>query len=170
MKTNIHFETITWSRIYSNHSASHSFEYQPRGARSFDHQGSYVAYWVPSVSKICKVRALFLKRCILQKLFELHKNRIHFYINDIHFYKNCVYFTTTQCLLCYKNVCVLFFKHTYKVVLRFRPSNIKMLSTRLIYIYMCVYNHTNSLDYILAIMNCVPLKANRKIVAIVAFW
>ena len=65
------------------------------------------------------------------------KNCIKFCINCMLFYKKCVHLYDNKmyallqkvCVFLYKKVCILFFKHTYKVLLRFRPSNIKMLST-----------------------------------------
>ena len=69
MRINIHFETLTWSSICSNHSANHSHECPLGGPDHWTNwnQGSYVAYCVQSVSKICKVRACHLKKITFTK-------------------------------------------------------------------------------------------------------
>ena len=135
MKTNIHLETLTWSNVYSNHSASHS-HCLLRGARSIGQLESGILTWHIEYRQLPKsVKCVrYYKKCVLlqKKMFKIHKNCMHFYKKCVHLYNN------KMCVLLQK-VCIQFFKHTYKVLVRFRPSNIKMLSTRLYCLIVLVY-------------------------------
>ena len=131
MKTNIHLETLTWSSVCSNHSASHS--HCP--LRVPDQLANWDLTWhieCRQFPKSVKCVRYYKPMCTFTNMFKIHKNCIHFYINWMHFYKKCVHLYNNKMCALLQKVRIQFFLHTYRDLLRFRPSNIKMLSTRLV--------------------------------------
>ena len=76
-----------------------------------------------------KNAALYYKKCVFfnnKKMFKLIQ-KMRAYLQ-----KQNVCTTTKKCVFLMHKMCILFFNYTYNVLLIFRPSNIKMVCTRLI--------------------------------------
>ena len=106
-----------------------------RGADDLNHWNPDLTWYIEcrQVPKYVKCVRYFFKGVLFKNCLNFYKNCLNFYINCMHFYNNkmrvllkivCVFYT--------KTVYTILFSYTYKVLLRFRPSNIKMLSTRLL--------------------------------------
>ena len=78
--------------------------------------------------------------CYLKNVY-FYKKCIYFWLNCIHFWLNCIYFWL-NCIQ--QKVCILFLK---QVLLRYRPSNIKMLSTRLPPLIYCTDSNIMIYEY-----------------------